>query len=400
MKRDLLVICGKLSGPPYDGLTVRYAEFLKGLSKCWRLWVIAYAPPDRRKGAIETFAPFCQQLEVLEIPPEWSKWRRYLSLITYRAPYHNVLPRYTPEFRAKLKNILRLVKPDLALFLYVPMADYRHELPSDLPKVLDHPDAFSASNFIAAKQSNHWHRRLFALADAWKFREFQRRAANEFNRNIVVTEEDRRLLKTLCPSATVAVLPMGVDIDRIVPTYSESVEGIDLLLTGIFTYAPNIDAAQFLCKEILPRVRQRRPSVNALLIGWQFNDEVKALASDRVKLLEKVPDIRPYLASAKIFVAPYRFVFGIRYKILEAMAMGKAIVGTSAAFTGIPVQDGLHALVRDDPEEFAKAILALLEDEGLRRSLGKAARKFVCEFFDWKKITDKLESLLEEVSSK
>jgi glycosyltransferase involved in cell wall biosynthesis len=122
---------------------------------------------------------------------------------------------------------------------------------------------------------------------------------------------------------------------------------------------------------------------------------VKALASERVRLLEKVPDIRPYLASAKIFVAPYRFVFGIRYKILEAMAMEKAIVGTSAAFSGIPVQDGIHALVRDNPEKFADAILTLLEDEGLRHSLGKAARELVANLFDWRQIVGQLKELLE-----
>jgi len=138
-----------------------------------------------------------------------------------------------------------------------------------------------------------------------------------------------------------------------------------------------------------------RPSVNTLFIGWQFDDAVKALASERVRLLEKVPDIRPYLASAKIFVAPYRFVFGIRYKILEAMAMEKAIVGTSAAFTGIPVQDGVHALVRDDPEGFAEAILTLLEDEGLCQSLGKAARELVAECFNWQRIVGQLKELLE-----
>jgi glycosyltransferase involved in cell wall biosynthesis len=398
MKRDLLVICGKLSGPPYDGLTVRYAEFLKGFSRHWRLWVVAYTPPDRRKGAIETFAPFCQQLEVLEVPPEWSKWRRYLSLITYRAPYHNVLPRYTPEFRAKLKNTLRLVKPDLALFLYVPIADYRHELPSDLPKLLDHPDAFSPALFHAAKQSNRWYHRLFALADTRKFREFQRRAAQEFDLNIVVTEEDRRLLQSLCPSARIAVLPTGVDIDQFSPNQAKNtVEEADLLLIGPFTYAPNIDAAKFLCEDILPIVWRKRPSTTAMLIGWRFNNEVKALASDRVLLLEKVPDIRPYHEAAKIFVAPYRFVFGIRYKLLEAMAMGKAIIGTKAAFTGIPVHDGVHALVRDDPQEFAEAIVALLEDEKLRCQLGKAARELVAEHFDWRQIITQLNNLLEAV---
>jgi len=293
--------------------------------------------------------------------------------------------------------MLKTVRPDAALFLYVPMADYRYEMPPDLPKVLDHPDAFSPALFRAAKQSSRWHRRLFALADTWKFREFQRRAAREFDCNIVVTEEDRQLLQALCPSASIAVLPTGVSVAHFVPRCPDIVDDIDLLLTGIFTYAPNIDAAQFLCGEILPRVWQRNPSVNAFLIGWQFDDAVKALASERVRLLEKVPDIRPYLASAKIFVAPYRFVFGIRYKILEAMVMEKAIVGTSAAFAGIPVQDGVHALVRDDPQEFAEAIVALLEDEKLRCQLGKAARELVAEHFDWRQIITQLNNLLEAV---
>ncbi len=395
MARDLLVVCAKLPAPPYDGLTVRYAEFLRGLADQWRLWVVAFAEPERKGAAIAAMAPLCHQLEVLEQPPAWSKWRRYLSLITHRAPYNNVLPYYTPAFRDRLREMLKAVRPDVALFLYLPMADYRHELPPDLPKVLDHPDAFVPDFFQAANQSERWHRRLFATLDAWKFREFQRRVAREFDHNIVVTDEDRRSLRALCPSASVAVLPTGVDIDHFAPDRYESVAGIDLLLTGVFTYAPNIDAAQFLCGEILPRVWRRRPSVNALLIGWRFHETVKALASDRVHLLEKMPDVRPYLGSAKIFVAPYRFVFGIRYKILEAMAMGKAIVGTSAAFRGIPAQDGVHALIRDDPDGFAEAILTLLEDEGLRCSLGKAAREFVAEFFDWRRIIGQLKQLLE-----
>jgi len=398
MKRDLLVVCGKLSGPPYDGLTVRYAEFLKGLSDCWRLWVIAYAPPQRRDGAIDALSPFCQRLEVMEMPPEWSKWRRYLSLITYRAPYHNVLPRYTPIFRERLQRMLKTVRPDAALFLYVPMADYRYEMPPDLHKVLDHPDAFSPAFFHAAKQSKRWYRRLFALADSWKFREFQRRAAQEFDLNIVVTREDQRLLQSLCPSARIAVLPTGVDIDQFSPIQAKNiVEETDLLMTGVFTYAPNIDAAKFLCEDILPIVWRKRPSTTAMLIGWQFSNEVRALASDRILLLEKVPDIRPYHKAAKIFVAPYRFVFGIRYKLLEAMAMGKAIVGTKAAFIGIPVHDGVHALVRDDPQEFAEAIVALLEDETLRCQLGKAARELVAEHFDWRQIITQLNNLLEAV---
>jgi glycosyltransferase involved in cell wall biosynthesis len=291
-----------------------------------------------------------------------------------------------------------MVKPDAALFLYIPMADYRYELPEGIPKVMDHPDAFSPALFHAARQSKGWHRRLFALVDTWKFREFQRRAARDFDLNIVVTENDRHLLRNLCPSARVAVLPTGVDIEQFAPCQFNGIpEEVDLLLTGIFTYAPNIDAAEFLCRDVMPIVWRKRPSTTVTLIGWQFDEKVKTLSSERVRLLEKVPDLRPYHEAAKVFVAPYRFVFGIRYKILEAMAMGKAVVGTSAAFTGIPVQDGVHALVRDNPEGFAEAMVTLLNDAALRRSLGKAAREFIAEHYDQRKIVARLSGLLEGV---
>lgn len=398
MKRDLLVVCAKLPAPPYNGLTVRYAQFLQGLSERWRLWVVAFVEPERRASAIQAMAPFCHHLEVLDQPPEWSRWRRYLSLVTHRAPYHNVLPRYIPEFRERLRSTLRMLKPDAALFLYIPMADYRYELPEGIPKVMDHPDAFSPALFHAARQSKGWYRRLFALVDTWKFREFQRKAACDFDLNLVVAENDRRLLHNLCPSARTAVLPTGVDVEQYAPGQFNGIPGeIDLLLTGIFTYAPNIDAAEFLCRDVMPFVWRKRPSTTVTLIGWQFDEKVKVLASEQVRLLEKVPDIRPYQEAAKIFVAPYRFVFGIRYKILEAMAMGKAVVGTSAAFTGIPVQDGVHALVRDDPEGFAEAMVTLLNDAALRRSLGKAAREFIAEHYDQQKIVARLSGLLEGV---
>lgn len=398
MKRDLLVICAKLPAPPYDGLTVRYAHFFQGLSEKWRLWVVGFVDPKRREVAIQTMQPFCHHLEVFDQPPEWSKWRRYLSLVTHRAPYSNVLPRYTSEFRERLRANLRKVRPDVALFLYIPMADYRHELPPTIPKVMDHPDAWSPNFLHAARQSKGWHRRFFALVDTFKFREFQRRAARDFDLNIVVTENDHQLLHRLCPSAQIAVLPNGVDIDHFTPGhFNDSPEGTDLLLTGIFTYAPNIDAAEFLCRDIMPLVWSKRPFTTVTLIGWQFSNRVRALASKQVMLLEKVPDIRPYQESAKIFVAPYRFVFGIRYKILEAMAMGKAIVGTSAAFIGIPIQDGVHALVRDDPKGFAEAIITLLNDTALRQSIGSAAREFVAEHYDQRKIVAKLNNLLEGI---
>lgn len=393
--RDLLVVLGRLPCPPYTGLTVRYAHFLEGLSPHWRLWVVAFADPKRKGEGIAAMSSFCHRLEVVDIPSEWSKWRRYLSLVMSRKPYHNVQPYYNREFKERLKGLLRAVRPDAALLLYLPIADYRYEVPTGVPVVLDHPDAFSPALFQAAAQSYGWHRRCFALLDAWKLRAFQKRAAAECNLNIVVSDEDKRLLHALCPAAQVTVLPTGVDLAYYAPGNSEKdKDGTDVLLTGVFTYSANIEAARYLCEEIMPLVWRKRPQTTVTLVGMQFSERVRRLANERVRLVENVPDIRPYYEAAKVFVAPYRFAFGIRYKMLEAMAMGKPIVGTSAAFLGIPAQDGVGCLIRDDPGEFADALLWLLEDDSKRRSLGEQARAFVAEHFDRHRIVGRLNEIL------
>lgn len=404
MKGDLLIISARFPCPPYTGLAVRYAYFLKGLSQNWRLWVIAFADhkkQDRKELGIASMAPYCHFLEVLDTPREWSKWRRYLSLVTHRTPYSGVLPYYTQEFRSRLRRLLSIVHPDIALLLFLPIADYRHEVPQNTPIILDHPDAFSSAFFQAAWLSRGWHRRLFAFLDALKLREFQRRAAKECDWNIVVTERDQQLLHKLCPSAQIVVIPTGVDVNHFIPGNVKSrVEEVDILLTGTFTYSANISAAHYLCEEIMPLVWRRRPQTTVRLVGWQFSDQVRRFASERVQLVEKAPDIRPHLEAAKIFVAPYKFVFGIRYKILEAMAMGKAIVGTSDAFIGIPVQHGVHAFIADDPESLAEAIVILLDDPSLRDNLGKEARILMIEHFDWQIIIQQLNMLLEKTTKK
>jgi len=401
-KRDLLVILGRLPCPPYTGLTVRYAYFLEGLASHWRLWVVAFADlkqGQRKESGIAAMQPFCHRLEVVDLPPEPTGWRRYLSLVLSRKPCHNVLPYYTREFRERLRRLLRTIRPDVALLLYLPVADYRYEVPAGVPVVLDHPDAFSPAFFQAAAQSYGWHRRCFALLDTWKLKAFQRRAAKECDLNIVVSEEDKRLLLSLCPTAQVTALPTGVDLAQYAPGSSEGEkDGIDVLLTGVFTYSANIEAACYLCEEIMPLVWRKRPKTTVMLVGMQFAERVRQLATERVRLVENVPDIRPYYQSAKVFVAPYRFVFGIRYKILEAMAMGKPIVGTSAAFLGIPAQDGVGCLIRDDPTEFADALLWLLEDAGKRQSLGEQARAFVAEHFDRHRIVARLNERLEGIA--
>jgi glycosyltransferase involved in cell wall biosynthesis len=106
-----------------------------------------------------------------------------------------------------------------------------------------------------------------------------------------------------------------------------------------------------------------------------------------------VPDVRPYIAGATVYVAPLRVGGGTRLKLLQAMAMGRAIVATRLGAEGFPVTDGHELLLADTPEDFAQAVLGLLEDSEQRARLGETARRFVKATYGWDALVPKLEAL-------
>ena len=119
----------------------------------------------------------------------------------------------------------------------------------------------------------------------------------------------------------------------------------------------------------------------------------------RVSVVRDVPDVRPYMAKAAVFVVPIRPHSGVRLKILEGFAMGKATVSTGLAAEGLDIEDGEHLLVRDDAESFADAVVKLLEDKAERRRLAAAGRALVESEYSWESACSKLEAHLAELTA-
>ncbi len=144
---------------------------------------------------------------------------------------------------------------------------------------------------------------------------------------------------------------------------------------------------------VLPRIHAEEPDARFLIVGQNPHARLGALAGDpAVKLTGRVPDVRPYMAAAAVYVVPMRIGGGTRLKVLEAMAMGKAIVSTSLGCEGYPVRDGVELLIADSPAEFARAVVALLRDPARRLQLGRAAREFALSRYDWRAIVPRLEA--------
>ena len=162
---------------------------------------------------------------------------------------------------------------------------------------------------------------------------------------------------------------------------------------------PCQDAAIWLVRRILPLVRRRLPGVGVSIVGRDPGSAVRALRGDGVEVTGSVPDVVPYYRGATIAVAPLRAGGGSRLKILEAMALGRAVVSTRIGAEGLAVEDGKHLLLADTEEDFAHAVSRLLEDEAARARLAAAARALVVERYDWETIAAGQRRLYAELTA-
>jgi glycosyltransferase involved in cell wall biosynthesis len=152
-------------------------------------------------------------------------------------------------------------------------------------------------------------------------------------------------------------------------------------------FRPNIDAMTWFVEDILPRIRTEIPHAHLVIVGQKPAPRIQALAQNPgVAITGWVPDTRPFVADAAVYVVPLRMGSGTRLKILEAMAMGKAIVSTTRGAEGIEYTPNQHLIIADTPETFARAVVALLRDPQRCRELGRHARALVESKYDWRAI--------------
>jgi glycosyltransferase involved in cell wall biosynthesis len=151
----------------------------------------------------------------------------------------------------------------------------------------------------------------------------------------------------------------------------------------------------FFCRDILPLIRAEEPGVTLSIVGRAPTPAVLRLAREHhIRVTGRVDDVRPYMREAAVYVVPLRIGGGTRLKIFEAMAMEKAVVSTTVGAEGLPVRNGEHVLLADEPRHFAREVVCLLRDSDRRRGLESAARALVVERYDWSAVAGELEDAL------
>lgn len=207
---------------------------------------------------------------------------------------------------------------------------------------------------------------------------------------VLTSQREQAVVNGTVNSLPTAVVPNGVDLDYFRPVRCDPPEP-RLVFTGLMTYRPNVDALSYFIRDIFPRVRSGRPDATLTAVGWGFSEELAPLLGKGVSHTGRVEDVRPYLAGASVVVAPLRIGGGTRLKILEALAMGKAVVSTTVGCEGIDVRDGKHLVIADDPVAFARSVVQLLDDPDRAAGLGRAGRALVESRYGWSQSVAELE---------
>lgn len=260
------------------------------------------------------------------------------------------------------------------------------------------------------RSPQRWHAAAYSLVQSRRLREFERRIVQTADATLCVSKEDQDALAHLA-DVRPHVIYNGIDVER----YAAFAEGRNhkleairrathhasqstLLFTGKMDFRPNIDAVLWFVQEVLPIVHQSEPNVILKIVGQKPSPRLEALRTHlRVEITGAVDDIRPHIADADVYVAPLRVGGGTRFKLLEAMAMQKAIVTSSLGCEGFSIQSGREMMIADEPSAFAQAIVDLLRDKNRRDDLSKRAFAFVSSAYDWKAIVPKVESVYEQI---
>jgi glycosyltransferase involved in cell wall biosynthesis len=212
-----------------------------------------------------------------------------------------------------------------------------------------------------------------------------------------ITDVDAAHIRKAVPESRVKVIPAGVALDEFRP-FMNSPEPDYVLFVGSMIWDPNLDAATWFIQQIFPLIQRQRPDVELHFVGGLENRLRPFVAGNTAIILHgQVPDIRDYLGRATVLVVPLRVGGGMRVKLLEFFASGKAVVSTSIGSEGNLARDGVEVLLADEPEAFAMSVVRVLSNTGLRNELGSAAHDLAVRQYSWFRIGAMFEELYRSV---
>lgn len=369
----VLFLTHRLPYAPNRGDRLRAHHVLHELARWAEVDLVSLAHDREEEARATDLRQVAATVMTARVPRVRAFARAVPALATARPLTHVLLD--APALRPALRRLVKERPPDVVLALCSSMARFALEPPlRPTPLVVDLIDVDS-EKWAALARTTRIPKRWIYRREAGCLSRFEAAAARCARATLVVNERERALLMRLAPDATTYIVPNGVDRASFRPDGPPAPEP-RVVFCGVMNYPPNEEAAIWLARTVWPLVTRHRPGATLSIVGSEPTAAVRKLASgDRViQVTGGVPDVRPFLWSAAISVAPLKTARGVQNKVLEAVAAGLPCVVTPAVWQGLPAAITPACRVADAPEDFADEILRLLASSpGERRGIARRA---------------------------
>lgn len=388
--------------PPRGGSRQRSFNLIRQAASKYETHLFALNMQGETKERAAEYAAelkkYCAEVEIWEPPYPWrgARWWGQLMFSPFYRLHYGARALWSPAQGSRWEGVLarnpgaliHFDSIDLALY-FPPAGNFR--------KVLNHHNCESAMAERRAEKEPNLAKRAYLRWQAAKLLRLEREACSQFDVNLTVSELDTQMLITRSPLAHCAVVENGTDTYYFHPSENEP-EPNTLVFAGSLDWYPNVSGIRFFVRQVWPILKQQRPGVKLYIAGRSPAPAIVQLAhSDpAIELVPDPVDIRPWVWKSAVFVCPIIDGGGTRLKILDALAMGKAMVSTTIGAEGLAVKPGEHLLVADQPLDFAACVARLLEDGSLRHHLGDSGRKLAEQFYSWKVIGNHLIEAYEQ----
>ena len=386
----ILVLSPVLPYPPTWGFVTRVYQFLRLLAAGHSVTLLTYSNQEDGDD-VAALRKVCDAVHTIPLERSSKRLGQLASLLSpvsyqWRSHYSARMQHRLTELTQKERfDVIQVESSQLACFDFDPRTVL----------VLDEHNIEYELLYRAFLTESSPVRRGYNWVE---FRKFKREETGAWRRATGVTTTSAReteIIRNITNRPTRTV-PNGVDVDYFSPSAEPSDANV-IVMTGLMKYRPNVDGAVYFVREVLPLIVAARPQMVFYIVGGEPSEEVRQLKGPNVVVTGTVPDVRPYVRRAAVFVVPLRMGSGTRLKVLEGLSMHKAMVSTSLGCEGIDVEDGRHLLIGDDPASFARAVLRLLDDPALVGRLAAAGRELVEARYRWESVVRELTSFYEEL---
>jgi polysaccharide biosynthesis protein PslH len=395
-----LILTHRVPVPPNRGDRIRTCNFLRHIASRADVWLGCLADEPVSDDTWKTLQRLCHRVAIVPVEPRMRWLRAGASFLSGRTISEGAFA--SPRLRHIVSEWSSKTQFDSALCSSSALAPYL-QIPTldKTPRHVDLIDVDSEKWFDYARASGLIKRGIFRR-EGTRLRKLESSISCWASGITVVSEPEAEIYRSFRPDGPIQAIPNGVDVDYFRPEFGTP-DGVAVntsnqsgcVFVGALDYKPNVDGIVWFVRNVWPAIHRQRPDQTLRIVGREPVPEVQKLNEMAgVEVVGTVPDVRPYLSQAAVAVVPLHIARGVQNKVLEALAMAKAVVASPDPLVGLRVEDGVHLLKAVEAEQWVSCVIRLLDDVHLRRDVGIAGQAYVTAHHRWEQCLEPLMSFL------